>query len=103
MSSYVLGDSNSTFIKLNGFKNLAEPGFRVKDVLAKLKGLECGEILILGVGVNDSATIVDLGSGNKLKPDFIEFEKDYLDLLSLAKSRFERVVVLGLISSTENN
>lgn len=102
MSSYVLGDSNSVFIKLNGFKNLAEPGSRVRDVFTKLKSLDSGEVLILGVGVNDSATIVDLESGNKLELDLIKFEKDYLDLLSLAKSKFERIVALGLISSIEN-
>ncbi len=99
----ILGDSNSVFIKLNGFENLAEVGSRVKDALAKLKVLENGEVLILGVGVNDCAAIVNLKSGNKLEPEFEEFEKDYLELLSLAKSKFKRVVVLGLICSTEEN
>lgn len=97
----IIGDSNSSFIKLNGFENLAEVGSRVRDVIAKLKLLGGGEILILGVGVNDCATIVDLKSGNKLEPNIEQFRKDYSELLSLAKSKFKRVIVLGLVSSTE--
>lgn len=90
VSRVILGDSNSSLIKLSGFGNLAEPGSRVKDVLAKLKFLKNGKTLILGVGVNDSATIVDLKSGNRLDPEIEEFEKDYLELLSLAKSKFKK-------------
>jgi lysophospholipase L1-like esterase len=97
----VIGDSNSTFIKLSGFENLAEPGSRVKDVLAKLNFLDGGEVLIIGVGVNDAAIILDTKYGNFLKPNFREFRKDYSDLLSLAKRKFKRVIVLGLVSSTE--
>jgi lysophospholipase L1-like esterase len=97
----IIGDSNSAFIKLSYVKNLAEPGSRVKDVLAKLKLLEYGEALVIGVGVNDAAIIVDLKSGNILKPNLSEFRKDYSKLLSLAKTKFERVIVLGLVSSTE--
>lgn len=97
----IIGDSNSTFIKLNGFENLSEPGFRVKDVLDKLKTLTSGEILIIGVGVNDSATIKDDKSGNKIEPNLQGFQNDYYELLSLAKSKFNRVIVLGLIHSTE--
>lgn len=97
----IIGDSNCSFIKLNGFENLAELGSRVKDVLDKLKLLGGGEIMILGIGVNNCATIIDLKSGNKLEPELKEFEKDYLEILSLAKSKFKRVMALGLISSTE--
>jgi lysophospholipase L1-like esterase len=97
----IVGDSNSTFIKLSGFKNLAEPGSRVKDVLAKLKTLDFGEILIIGIGVNDSAIITDLGSGSRIEPNADQFRNDYCELLSLAKSKFKRVIIMGLISSTE--
>lgn len=97
----IVGDSNSTFIKLNGFENSSEPGSRVKDVIAKLKALNSGEILIIGVGVNDSAIIKDVESGNKIEPNLEEFRNDYFKLLSLAKSKFKRVIILGLISSSE--
>jgi lysophospholipase L1-like esterase len=99
--SLIIGDSNSAFIKLSGFDNLAEPGSRVKEVLSKLNLLKHGKVLVIGAGVNDAATIVDLNSGNILKPNLSEFKKDYSKLLSLAKTKFERVIVLGLVSSTE--
>lgn len=97
----ILGDSNSTFIELDGFKNLAEPGSRTKDVLSRLKGLDGGDILIIGVGVNDSAVITDTLSGNRIEPNLDEFIAYFQKLLKVSKDKFSRIIVLGLISSTE--
>lgn len=97
----ILGDSNSFFIKLDGFDNLAEPGYRVSDVLSQLDDIQPGDTLIIGVGVNDAATIRDLNSDGVIKPDIEEFKNDYSALLDLAKDKFEEIVVLGLVSSDE--
>lgn len=101
MVKIITGDSNSLFINLEGFDNLAVPGFRVRDILEQIRQLRSGEILVIGVGVNDAAEIADIKSGNILKPNLKEFNKDFLKLLSLAKTKFKRVIVLGLVTSTE--
>jgi len=101
VGSYIVGDSNSVFIELKDFENLSEPGFRVKDVISKLKILDSGETIIIGVGVNDAATIKDLQTKNEIRPKLEEFKKDCYNLLRLAKNKFGSVIVLGLISSTE--
>lgn len=101
MDGRIIGDSNSLFIKLNGFENLAQPGFRVKDTLAQLCELENGKTLIVGAGVNDCAIITDIKSGNKLEPNLNEFKVDYQKLLDMAKAKFSKIFVLGVISSTE--
>ncbi len=100
-SNLTLGDSNSFFIKLNGFENLSVPGYRVSDVVAKLKELDNGEILIIGVGVNDTAIIENIETGNRIIPNIDDFKSLYTELLSLAKSKFKKVIVLGLLTSTE--
>ncbi len=97
----IVGDSNSVFIEMVGFSNIAQPGYRVKDVLAQLHHLEAANILIVGVGVNDSATITDIESHNKIEPNIDEFKVDYQELLNIAKRKFNQVIVMGLISSTE--
>jgi len=101
MDGKIIGDSNSLFIKLDGFENLSQLGFRVKDVLAKLYEIDSGKVVVIGVGVNDCAIIIDTESGNRLDPNLDEFRTDYQVLIELAKTKFTKVVALGLISSTE--
>lgn len=101
MGTIVLGDSNSLFIELDGYENLAVPGYRTEDVLRDLIDLEGGETIIIGVGINDSAFIKDLNSGDTISSDIDEFRNGYSSLLKLAKTMFKGVVVIGLISSTE--
>lgn len=99
--SYIIGDSNSVFIELGGFDNLAQPGFRAKDVLNQIEEIGSGNVLVIGVGVNDSASIKDLGSDGVIRPDIDEFKSNYSAILSLAKANFKDVIVLGLVSSDE--
>ncbi|HRV76136.1 MAG: SGNH/GDSL hydrolase family protein [Candidatus Nomurabacteria bacterium] len=100
-SKLIIGDSNSFFIKLKGFENLSVPGYRVNEVLDKLKELDTGETLIIGAGVNDTAIIKDINDGNEINPDIDDFKNTYRELLSLAKRKFKKVIVLGLLTSTE--
>jgi hypothetical protein len=88
VSSYLLGDSNSVFIELDGFDNLSEPGFRVKNVLERLSSLTSGDTIILAIGVNDSATITNTKSGDKVKPDLESFKATYSEILCLAKESY---------------
>lgn len=101
MRSVIVGDSNSLFIELDGFVNLAKPGFRVADALNQVKDTQDRETLIVGVGVNDTANILDLNSSNTLGPNIEDFRRDYTKLLELAKQKFSRVIALGLLPSTE--
>lgn len=101
MDKIILGDSNSTFIDLDGFENLAVAGHRVKDSLEIIKKIEGGYTLIIGIGVNDSARIRDLGSDSVIRPDVDDFKNSYSILLNLAKAKFKNVIAIGLVSSDE--
>lgn len=99
--SIIIGDSNSMFIKLGGLENLAQAGFRAAQVLERVKNVDAGETVIIGVGINDSATITNIVSGGKIDPKIDQFEQTYSEILTLFKAKFKRVVSLGLVSSTE--
>lgn len=101
MDGIIIGDSNSLFIEIDGFNNLAVAGHRVSDALDTLQGIEGGYTFIIGVGVNDSASIKDLRSDGAIRPDIDEFKSSYSTLLDLAKAKFKNVIVLGLVCSDE--
>jgi lysophospholipase L1-like esterase len=101
MDKIILGDSNSLLLKLEGFENLAKIGSRAMDTLADLKDIKGGEVIMVGVGVNDAATISELGSEGVIRPSVNEFRSTYTNLVKIAKFKFNSVIVVGPISSTE--
>lgn len=99
--SVIIGDSNTLFIELDGFENLAVAGYRVNDSLEIIKKIEGGDTLIIEIGVNDSATIKGLDSDGVIRPDIDEFKNNYSALLNLAKAKFKNVIAIGLVCSDE--
>jgi lysophospholipase L1-like esterase len=63
----------------------------------KLTGL--GEVVIIATGTNNCGLITNQESGESIEPDPERFVKDFEEVLKLARQKFARTIVLGLMPS----
>lgn len=83
-------------------RSFAEDGEIVEGTLAKVRELKlssAGETVIIATGTNNCGLITNQESGESMEPDLKSFSASFEELLSLAKLKFGRTVVVGLVPS----